>query len=209
MPIVTPSRSYTAQAPFRSGGNRIELYRNRGNLLEIDKESINGLEDAIRWAEVETPKRVRPALNSLVQRMALINQSEARKMSFGPYDPYQRRPAEAWRLPVRRITEAYYLGWKVRYMGPGWYQLYNDSREAYYIEVGIHHSNRRVRRPVRKLSQLRTLKYMMRTHAYHRVWSDIYLNPRRGKGRGKGFTQYVQGPAAGRFSGPLLGRRIS
>jgi len=181
---------------------RLVLYEHKGKeLLGVDKATINGLEAAIRWAEVEVPNQARKVVGDLARRMALVNQMHARRMSFGPHDPYQRSPEEAWRMPnagIRRITQNYYFGWKVKYSGPGWWTLYNDSREAYFIEFGIHTSNRRVRRPVRKLSQLKTLRWMMSTHAYHRVWSDIYLGPRRGKGRKiGGFTQTVQSPAGG------------
>lgn len=191
---------------------RLIQYEHRGQLISIDRDSINGLENAIRWAQVEVPQQARRHLNRLVQTMALVNQSYARKMSFGPLDPYRRRDQDAWRTPsqgIRRISQNYYFGWKVRGIAPGVWQLYNDSREAYFIEFGIHTSNRRIRRPVRKLSQLRTLRYMMTTHAYHRVWSDIYLSPRRGRNRGRGgFTQTIQSPAKGSFAGRLLGRRL-
>jgi hypothetical protein len=38
---------------------------------------------------------------------------------------------------------------------------------------------------------------MMRTQAYHRVWCDIYADPRKRHNRGAGFTQIVQSPAGG------------
>jgi hypothetical protein len=119
-------------------------------------------------------------------------------MSFGPYDPGQQSSAAAWKLPVRRISNAYYLGWKVRSLGYAHWQLYNDSREAYYIEFGINWrgAGRRVRRPVRKMSLRRTLDFMRTTQAFHRVWCDIFANPRT-RHRGKGFTQIVQSPAGG------------
>lgn len=180
---------------------RLIQYEHRGKLLSVDKATINGIEAAIRWADVEVPKQARIHVGDLARRMALINQMYARKMSFGPSDPYQRQPEQAWRMPgsgIRRISGNYYISWKVKNSGPGWWTLYNDSREAYFIEFGIHVSNRRVRRPVRKLSQIKTLKYMMSTQAYHRVWSDIYLDPRRGKRRKiGGFTQTIQSPAGG------------
>lgn len=191
---------------------RLVQYENRGALLSVDKDTINGLEGMIRWAEVEVPRQARAHVGDLAHRLALVNQMYARKMSFGPHDPYQRRPDEAWRPPgqgIRRISQAYYFGWKVANSGPGWWTLYNDSREAYFIEFGIHTSNRRIRRPVRKLSQIKTLRYAMTTHAYHRVWSDIYLGPRRGRGRKiGGFTQTIQSPGMGSFEGPMLGRSL-
>jgi hypothetical protein len=73
------------------------------------------------------------------------------------------------------------------------WQLYNDSREAYFIEFGINpHSYRRVRRPIRKLSLMRTLRFAQGTGVYHRIWAQIYLPG--GPRRTKGFVQTVQSP---------------
>ena len=156
------------------------------------RETLNGIEDFIRWCETEVPSQLPVAMNKMILALALINQGEARKMSFGPYDPTQQHPEEAWQMPVRRITENYYLGWKVRRAGPNAVQLYNDSREAYFIEFGINWlgAGRRVRRPIRKLSLMRTLRMAETSHLYNRIWTEIYIH----KGKGHGFTQTVQSP---------------
>lgn len=175
---------------------RIVLYSaQRGQpLVEVDKATLNGLESFIRWCEDEVPKNLPIYMNQLVYRMALINQGEARKMSYGPHDPSQRQPEAAWKLPVRRISERYYLGWKVKQIADGW-MLFNDSREAYFIEFGINWlgAGRRVRRPIRKLSLRRTMDYMASTQAYHRIWANIYKT-RQGH---MGFTQIIQAPGGG------------
>lgn len=179
---------------------RFIKYQANRSFLEPTVETMNGLEEAIRWAEDEVPVRLRKAMNELVFHMALINQGFARKMSFGPDDPSGQNSSAAWKLPVRRITGAYYLGWKVRSIKPGVWQLYNDSREAYYIEFGINWlgGNRRVRRPVRKMSLRKTMEFMMTTQAFHRVWADAYSSPKH-RHRGRGFYQIVQSPG-GRWS---------
>lgn len=169
------------------------------------KETINGIEQVIRWAEAEVPIQLRENMLKLTQIMALVNQGYARKMAFGPEDPTGRNSALAWRLPVRRISGRYYLGWKVRPIRGGW-QLYNDSREAYFIEFGINWlgEGRRVRRPVQRLSLNKTMEYMATTQAFHRIWGEIF----KYRGKGFGFTQHVQSPPMGSFTGPLLGRRL-
>jgi len=186
--------------------------------LEPTKETIDAIENYIRWAEQDVPHLMPIFMAQLVYHMALLNQGYAREMSFGPYDPTGRNSSLAWRTPsqgIRRISQRYYLGWKVKQIGPGAFKLYNDSREAYFIEFGIsevgwgagrHVPARRIRRPVLKLSLKKTLEKMMTTQAYHRVWASIYANPR--SHRSKGFTQIVQGPAKGGFTGPMLGRRL-
>src|SRR5262245_64597922 len=113
-------------------------------------------------------------MHELVFHMALHNQGEARKLSFGPLDPRQESPGAAWKLPVRRISGAYYLGWKVRRVRRGVVQLYKDSREAYFIEFRIHWpgTGKRGRRPVAKPSPRRTIDFKLTSKAYHRGWSD-------------------------------------
>jgi hypothetical protein len=189
---------------------RFIAYQSPQALFEPTIETIKALEEVIRWAEVEVPHNLHFYMNDLVMAMALTNQKIARKMSFGPYDSKGHDTSMAWKIPVRRITERYYLGWKIRQISEAVWQLYNDSREAYYIEFGINWlgEGRRVRRPIRKLSLRRTMETMMRTTAYHRIWVDIYSNPRTRNRRGKGFTQIVQSPAMGTFGGPQLGRYL-
>lgn len=186
---------------------RIVLYKSqRGQpLLEVDEPTFNALEEYIRWAEEMVPRKFPMYMESLVHRMALVNQGEARKMSYGADDPSQKNPEAAWRIPVRRISQRYYLGWKVKAIRDGW-MLYNDSREAYFIEFGINWigADRRIRRPVRKLSLIRTLRFMETTGAYHRVWANIY----KYDGRSKNFTQIIQSPGMGSFAGPALGRQL-
>lgn len=183
----------------------------KGASFGITRDLFNGIEDAIRYQE-GISHRVPRAMDTLVRFMALTNLGYAQAKSAGPRDRTQRRPDLAWKIPVRRITERYFYGWKVRRLGHGIWMLYNDSREAFFIEFGISNvagTNRRVRRPIRKLTQRQTLEAMMRTKAYHRIWSEIYVDKtaRRNR-RGHGFSQTVQSPAMGSFSGPALGRRL-
>ena len=167
----------------------------RRGMFEITPETFNGIEEAIRWAEGVQNRLARNYhMGQLVRFMAYTNLGIAQRMSAGPYDPQQRNPGAAWRVPVRRITESYMVGWKVRKRGPATWELYNDSRAAYFVEFGIHNSGNRVRRPIRKLSLMKTMMALRRTHAAHRVWCDIYADPRHP--RGQGFTQIVQSPGS-------------
>lgn len=220
---------------------RLIKYQASRPLFEPTQGTLNSLEEVIQWAEAEAPSKLRFYMNELVFHMALVNQGFARKMAFGPLDPRGRSTDLAWRTPsqgIRRITGAYYIRWRVRQIRPAVWQLYNDSREAYFIEFGISRvgfggdrsvPSRRIRRPVRKLSLLRTLEYMMTTRAYHRVWASVLSSPRH-HGRGAGFTQEVQpasdahsifsawenlpsmdvGNKSGgvNYGGPILGRRL-
>jgi hypothetical protein len=178
----------------------------RRQFIEITDNTYTQLEEYLRWAEtVGSQRNFNFGMNALVMMMAYTNLGFAQKMSAGPVDPQQRNAAAAWKIPVRRITENYFFGWKVRRLGFGVWQLYNDSREAYFIEFGIHISNARIRRPIRKLSLRKTLMLMETSTVYHRVWAEIYT----AQHRRFGFAQRVQSPGMGSFSGPMLGRRLT
>lgn len=186
-------------------------YQSRQAFLEPTPEFINGLEQAIIWAEEFVPARLRASMDELVFYMALVNQGFARKMSFGPYDPGGLREELAWRSPdqgIRRITQRYYLSWKIRKRKEAVWQLYNDSREAYFIEFGIHTSLARIRRPVRKLSLRKTMDFMMATDVWHRVWVDCYVNPKYER-NGQGFHQIYNGPGKGGLTGKLRGAKVT
>lgn len=189
---------YSYRGKVRGGGQP---------LIEPTKETIDAFEQVIRWAEQEVPTQLKINMLKLTQVMAFANQGFARKMSFGPEDPTGRNTSLAWRIPVRRISSRYYLGWKVKEVPNGW-MVYNDSREAYYIEFGINWrgEGRRVRRPILRLSLLKTLEFMATTQAYHRIWSEIFKHHR--SGMGFGFTQIVQSPTMGSYTGPMLGRTL-
>lgn len=180
-------------------------YRGTPGLIEPTKETINAIEEVIRWADTEVPFQLHTNMLRLTQLMATVNQGFARKYAFGPEDPAGTNSELAWKLPVRRITNRYYLGWKIRPIRGGW-QLYNDSREAYFIEFGINWlgGGRRVRRPVQRLSLKQTMDYMATTQAYHRIWSEVFVHRRHTLG----FSQQVQSPRMGTFTGPMLGRVI-
>jgi len=220
---------------------RFTPYQSSRAFMTPTKETFDALEDGIRWAESQAPARLRFYMNELCLHMALVNQGIARKMSFGPSDPTGKATELAWRTPeqgIRRITGAYYVGWKVKQLSPAVWMLYNDSREAYYIEFGVSRvgfggvrdvPERRIRRPVRKLSLIKTLQFAMTTRVYHRVWSSIVLSPQY-KNSARGFSQTVQ-PASdshsmfsawdrlpnidvgnksggNNYGGPMLGRRL-
>jgi hypothetical protein len=176
-----------------------------GGLIEITPQTINAVENYIRWMEIEVPQKLPVEMNKLCVLMAFTNQSYARRMAYGPHDPSAHHPELAWRTPaqgIRRITQRYYLGWKVKKLGLADYLLYNASREAYFIEFGVSRVGfggkrdvpvARFRRPVRKLSLLKTLRFMATTQSAHRIWADIF----RSRNAHGGFTQIVQAPGGG------------
>ncbi len=168
-------------------------------MFRIREEDFNDVESWLRAAEA-SGRNIRYGMNALAMMMARTNQAFAMQMSRGPNDPQMRNPGSAWKIPVRRITGRYYRGWKVKRLAPGAWILYNDTREAYFIEYGINHlgggskvsgrggheynkGSRRVRRPIRKLSLIKTLRAVDSTHVNHRIWESMFAPFRVRSGR--------------------------
>ena len=115
-------------------------------------------------------EKVKLGMDMIVMGYAYATVSFAQKRSAGVIDPQMQNPAAAWKIPVRRITGAYYTGWRAERMLPSVWRVTNPSREAYFIEFGINHQattgrqdsagNRvRIRRPVLKLSVMDTIAF--------------------------------------------------
>lgn len=172
MPVQwAPSRlpSRTIGISNRSAAGKI-LGTNPNALVEIDQlyEYLGRTQSAMRVTN-----------NILSALLAEHQWAEAKERSAGPIDPWRQWKRYAWKIPVRRISERYYRGWKVKRYGPAAWIVFNDSREGYFIEFGIHVGANRVRRPINKLSMIWTLRWLERSHLYQRVWDDIFM-PRRG-----------------------------
>lgn len=184
--------------------------------FRISNWTYEQIENWIRAAEM-SGKNVRYGMDALTMLLARTNQAFAMEMARGPLDPRQTHPQWAWRTPqagIRRITSRYYRGWKVKRLAPGVWMLFNNSREAYYIEFGINwvgmntriityrdgrtfiRHPRRIRRPVQKLSLMKTMVWVQQTKAAERVWGDIFAPFHPG---------HVYGFRPGHFTGsPLL-----
>ena len=167
--------------------------------LTLTPATFEAIENYLQWSQ--TVKRKFPAgMDMLVRTLSYVHLGYAQKYALGPVDPAQQRPELAWRLPIRRITGRYFFGWKVQRVGRAHYEMYNDSREAFFIEYGIHRNpatgnvaSRRQRRPINKLSLKRTLAFAAQTAVANRVWASIYFPP-PGLRSGKGFLWTMQSP---------------
>lgn len=171
----------------------------RTGALTIGPEFFEGLENYIRTCQI-TKKKFPGAMDTLVRMMSYVHLGYAQKYSAGPVDPRQQNPSAAWKLPVRRISGRYFFGWKTRKVSLGVWQVYNDSREAFFIEYGIHRNpatglvaTRRIRRPINKLSLQRTLRFLATTAVADRVWASLYFPP-PGMRKGRGYLWTMQSP---------------
>jgi hypothetical protein len=166
-------------------------------LVRISDKTFNDIEDWMKAAEI-SGRNVRYGLNAFAMILARTNQAIAQEMSAGPVDPHGTMDSAAYKIPVRRITGRYYKGWQVKRLAPGVWMLYNASREAYFIEFGINHvgaghevtyrdgrtyikSGRRVRRPIRKLSLIKTMRFVDQSRAGYRVTEAVFGSFRQGR----------------------------
>jgi hypothetical protein len=188
------------------------------SILHISTATLDQIDDYIRDLNV-VGRSIRPGMEILTMTLAYTNQSFAQSMSRGPVDPKMTNPKAAWKIPVRRITGRYYKGWKTKRLKPGLWMVYNDSREAYYIEHGIHPTGTkrtssggtnftlRVRRPIGKLSVIRTLRFADSSRVADRVFETV-LEPMR---PGRTYSKRGSGIAISGMTsrlGYLAGRRI-
>lgn len=114
-------------------------------------------------------------MDKVIMMYAYLALAGAQKRSLGQVDPQMANIAAAWKVPVRRITGAYFLGWEVQHLSLGVWALTNNSREAYFIEFGINHTitgavgpngmRVRIRRPIMKLACLEAIKIARESNA--------------------------------------------
>lgn len=168
--------------------------------FSVTQESLASLDFFIRDLE-QVGKQFPVGMDMLLGLMAKANYDYSRALSLGVKDPKQQYPAQAWQIPVRRITSRYHQGWRVQRVMRGVWRVYNDTREAWYIEYGIHTSPRRVIRPVRRRALLLTLKFVDQTRAGERVWEVIFgpMRHHRGTGPRGGLLRSPAMPGTGGF----------
>lgn len=164
------------------------------SVFRVSQNTIQWLDEYIR--DLETVGKTAPmAMDALVNLMARADKGFAQKMSLGFLDPRQNRPDKAWQIPVRRITSRYFKGWRMKRVAPGVYRVINASREAWFIEMGIHPSGHVVIRPIARMALRETMVWLDQTRAGQRVWEVIYGPMRRGGGSKPRMTNFDM-PAA-------------
>jgi len=144
------------------------------------------------------------AMNVAAELLAKTSQGFVQQKMRGPYDPQQRRPSAAWRIPVRRITQRTYRGWRVRQIRPGMWELFNDERGAYVIETGMTPEGKTVgnRRPVLKMSAVATLRFVQRTRFAERIMADTFGSLRTNRGQFRSFSARMRGSSLLGITGP-------
>lgn len=179
-------------------GSGTSRMRNAGALSPLIFEDVDELLSNLRYMS----KQWRQAENLLIRMMAAAHKGLAEQKSRGMVvqDYRQGRP---WGIPVRRISEDYYRGWKIRKVAPGMWMTYNDAREAYFIEFGINpKATMTVRRPILRMSAIATLRFLQRTRMLERFTGATIGARRNQRGQYRSFMARMMGSALIGVTGP-------
>lgn len=188
------------------------MARFKTNTFQIDPSFFQQVREFIEDNR-NSAKNFKFGMDAAVGLYAYTTLAEAQKRSAGPIDPQmrgtrlsghrfignsngevRRQPiysSTAWKIPVRRISGAYFSGWYAKRISLGYWMVSNTSREAYFIEFGINHQgtglsdsagNRvRIRRPILKLSVLAAYNYAEGTNfdlvAFQGIFESTYHSP--------------------------------
>lgn len=134
------------------------------------------------------------------------------KTSHGLVQRYYRgrvmRPSDArkirstWGTPIRRVTQETYRGWRVRKIGPGMWELFNEERGAYMVEFGIVKGGHGVARKPLKRSAVGTLRFIQRTRFGQRIMAETFGDLRNNKGHFRAFNARMKGSSLIGMAGP-------
>jgi hypothetical protein len=113
---------------------------------------------------------------------------------------YQR---STFRIPVRQITGRTLAGWRVRRIGVGIWELFNEERGAYMVEYGIVRGGHGVARKPLKMSAVATLRFIQRTRFANRMMADTFGNLRNNKGHFQSFNARMAGSSILGTTGPM------
>lgn len=174
--IPVPSTSGVPRGALGNLANRPSYF--------IGRKTFQDIENLIEDSKASIGK-VNIGLNALVRTMAYTMKGYAQQQSGGPVAPGRRsNPALANRIPVQRITGAYFAGWQVKSVGKARYRMFNESKEAYLIETGLY---QRTRRPILKMSVLNMLQLLQTTRTGDRFASWVMAPRRDSKGQFQSF----------------------
>jgi hypothetical protein len=177
------------QEPFSGGG-----------VVTISRKTFDQIEDYIA-DNIASVEKANFGIDLLVRSIVMTVRGAAQAKSAGPIAPRKRSvPILAGRIPVQRITGAYFAGWTIRRLGNGRWVVYNDSVEAWLIEYGLY---QRVRRPILKMSVIAMLRLIQTTRTAERFMDWVIAPRRSAKGRFQSFQTRVMGTETlGGLSGP-------
>lgn len=154
----------------------------------FSRKTFENIEDFIADNQASKEK-VAQGIDLLVRAMVLSIKGFAQEKTAGPLAPRQRSvPALANRIPVQRITGHLYAGWTQQRIGFAHWMVYNDAKEAWMVEYGIH---QRQRRPILKMSVIGMLGMLQATRTGERFLETVLAPRRNAKGQFQTFEQRI------------------
>ena len=160
----------------------------------ITLDSMRRIEDYIEDNRASMDK-LQFGMDTLIRVLANILRSEALRRSAGPVAARHRsNPALAYKIPVQRITGAYYAGWTLRRVRNAHWIVYNDSFEAWLIESGMF---MRVRRPIAKMSFMAMMRFLQTTRTAEMFLDSVFAPRRNSRGQFQSFNQRIRPFLAG------------
>jgi hypothetical protein len=163
-------------------------------------KTFENLENWIRDNQSSADKAAQ-GIDVLTRLLIGATTAAAQSLSYGPVAPNRRsNPALAYRVPVQRISGDYFAGWTMRRVGRAHYILYNNTREAWFIEEGI---NMRGRSAILKRAVLNMLKLVHTTNTGNRFAEYIMAPRRTNQGSYRTFAERL-GPAFAGNSSPVV-----
>jgi hypothetical protein len=185
-PPSTPPSTYGMTANYGK-----PVLKGRGSVSEMSmfsfsRSTFDSIEQFLADNEGSMIK-VQEGLDLLVRAMILVTKGYAQGRAAGPVAPRGRSvPALANRIPVQRITGAYFAGWTQRRVGNAHWMVYNDAKEAYLIEYGLH---QRSRRPVLKMSLIDMLRFISTSQSGERFLDWVLAGRKNSRGQFQSFEQ--------------------
>lgn len=158
--------------------------RSAPGLVAIGPEMYEDIERFIEDNQHRV-RRFNKGITALAQLLAEHTRGEAMNLSRGrmvltrqgEYTKKWNPARTAFRIPVDVWTGEYYRSWKVRYIGVGTYQTYNDSGHAYWIEIGVNPRTNYAgfrRRPIMKMSVRNMLRQIRGTRTLERFTEGVF-----------------------------------
>lgn len=153
----------------------------------ISRQHFNELDTLIRSLRTGSRESVR-AMDTAARLLAHTTQGFAMKAMTG-----RRYPGPSqFEIPVRIITGRSRAGWKVKRLGIGKWEVFNEERGAWMVEHGIVAGGGGTRRPVLRNAGVDTLRFVGYTRFGQRIMADTFGNLRNNKGQFRNFEQRVR-----------------
>lgn len=171
--------------------------------IGITRQSFDEIDTLIRSLR-QGSREWGSAMDVATQLLAKTSQGLVQRYYAGqvirPQDA--RNIRSTWGTPIRRVTQKTYRGWRVRKIGLGMWELFNEERGAYMVEFGVVRGGHGVARKPLKRSAVGTLRFIQRTRFGQRIMGETFGNLRNNKGHFRTFNARMAGSNLIGMAGP-------